>query len=87
MVGWDQFAQHKKMTGLESTFNESHYTTSIDRSKPGYRERMQHADKIAKEIEASGASNAHVAEERGLKPVDDSGLNEEDKCVISLLFY
>jgi PAB1-binding protein PBP1 len=77
--GWDQFAAHKKMTGLESTYDENNYTTTINRSKPGFEEAERRAEKIAREIESSTATNAHVAEERGLKPLDDSGLDEEAK--------
>lgn len=77
--GWDQFAAHKKMTGLESTYDENHYTTPLNRSKPGFDEAARKAEAIAREIEGTSATNAHVAEERGLKPLDDSGLDEESK--------
>ncbi|KIW05220.1 hypothetical protein, variant 2 [Verruconis gallopava] len=76
---WDQFAEHKKMTGLESTYDESNYTTTLDRSRPGFEEAVRKADQIAREIESSSTTNAHVAEERGVKGIDDSGLDEEDK--------
>jgi PAB1-binding protein PBP1 len=76
---WDQFAAHKKMTGLESTYDENNYTTPLNRSRPGYDDAARKAEEIAREIEGTSATNAHVAEERGLKPVDDSGLDEESK--------
>ena len=37
------------------------------------------AEKLAREIEGSNPMNAHVAEERGGKVVDESGLDEEEK--------
>ena len=77
--GWDQFAAHKKMTGLESTYDENHYTTPLNRSRAGFDEAARRADQIAREIEGSSATNAHIAEERGIKAVDDSGLDEEAK--------
>ena len=76
---WDQFAQHKKMTGLDSTYDENHYTTKIDRSRSDYEQRLKDAERIAREIEGSSSTNAHVAEERGQKHLDDSGLDEEAK--------
>ena len=78
-VGWDQFAAHKKMTGLESTYDENNYTTPLNRSRPGFDEAARRADQLAREIEGSSATNAHIAEERGLKSLDDSGLDEEAK--------
>jgi PAB1-binding protein PBP1 len=77
--GWDQFAAHKNMTGLESTYDENNYTTPLNRSRPDYDEAQRRADQIAREIEGSSATNAHIAEERGIKAVDDSGLDEEAK--------
>lgn len=77
--GWDQFAAHKQMTGLDSTYNEGDYTTTINRSRPGFEEAQRKADRIAREIEGSSATNAHVAEERGMQHLDDSGLDEEAK--------
>lgn len=67
------------MTGLESTYNENHYTTSIDRSKPDFEDRKRNADRIAREIENSTSTNSHILEERGLKVADDSGVDEESK--------
>ena len=67
------------MTGLDSTYDETHYTTPLNKSRSDYDEVARRADKIAKEIEGSNASNAHIAEERGLKPLNDSGQDEEDK--------
>lgn len=55
------------------------YTTKIDRSRPGYAKIAAEAERKAREIEGSSAMNAHVAEERGVKSLDDSGLDEEEK--------
>lgn len=75
---WDQFAVNEQKFGVQSTYDERYYTTSIDRAMPNYDQIEKKADKLAKEIMNEGASSVHVAEERGLK-VDDSGMDEEDK--------
>jgi PAB1-binding protein PBP1 len=67
------------MTGLESTYDENHYTTPLNRSRADFDDVARRADKIAREIEGSSATNAHIAEERGIKSIDDSGLDEEAK--------
>jgi PAB1-binding protein PBP1 len=77
---WDQFEAHKKLTGLDSTYDERYYTTAINTSAPDYKERQARADRIAREIETSSTGgNRHVAEERGIKATDDSGIDEETK--------
>jgi PAB1-binding protein PBP1 len=76
---WDQFAAHKQLTGLDSTYDENHYTTKLDTSAPGFKDKYSKADRIAREIEGSTTTNAHQAEERGLKAPEDSGVDEETK--------
>lgn len=78
-AGWDQFEANARLYGVQSDYDESFYTTTIDKTNPKYREIEANAERIAREIESSNAMNAHVAEERGLKPVDDSGIDEEMK--------
>jgi len=77
--GWDQFETNARLYGVQSDYDESYYTTTIDKTKPAYKQIEADAERIAREIEGSSAINAHVAEERGLKPLDDSGLDEEMK--------
>lgn len=74
---WDQFAANEAQFGVRSNYEESMYTTKLDKSGHDFKQREREAERLAKEILTQGSSNAHVAEERGL--VDDSGLNEEDK--------
>lgn len=75
---WDQFEVNERKFGISSTYDESLYTTAIDKSRPDYEAQLAKAEKIAREIEKQGANgNVHLAEERGL--VDDSGMDEEDK--------
>ena len=77
---WDQFEANKRLYGITSDYDVNLYTTAIDRSDPQYKDHLARAEKIAREIEASNAMNAHVAEERGLAPaVDDGGMDEEAK--------
>ncbi|TID15673.1 hypothetical protein E6O75_ATG08001 [Venturia nashicola] len=77
--GWDQFAAHKQMTGKDSTYDENNYTTKLDTSAPGFKEKMAHAARIAREIETSSTNNAHQAEERGQINTRDDGIDEEAK--------
>lgn len=74
---WDQFAANEAQFGVRSNYEESMYTTKLDKSGHDFKQREREAERLAKEILTQGSSNAHVAEERGL--ADDSGLNEEDK--------
>jgi PAB1-binding protein PBP1 len=78
-AGWDQFEVNERLYGVKTDYDENIYTTTIDRNNPLYKQRAAAAEKIAREIEASSAMNAHVAEERGQVVPDDSGLREEEK--------
>lgn len=80
-AGWDQFAANEKLFGLKTDYNENIYTTTIDRSHPDYQKRRAEADRKAREIEGTAATNSHVAEERirDNLTVDKSGRDEEDK--------
>lgn len=79
--GWDQFAVNERLFGLKTDYDETIYTTAIDKSHPEYSKRYAAADRKAREIENSVANNRHVEEERVADnlTVDDSGLDEEDK--------
>jgi hypothetical protein len=76
---WDQFSTNEQLFGVKSNYDESFYTTTIDRSNPQYAERAARAEKIAREIESSSALNAHVREERGHISAADKGIDEEEK--------
>ncbi|CAI5758401.1 unnamed protein product [Candida verbasci] len=75
---WDQFASNEEKFGIKSTFDEHLYTTKIDKNAPDYQQRLERANKIAKEIESQQTTDLHMLEERGLI-IDDSGIDEEDK--------
>lgn len=77
--GWDQFAANEQMYGVQSTYNEDYYTTSIDRSNPNFAQREARARKIASEIEGSSAADAHIAEERRRDADRDDGRDEEER--------
>lgn len=65
---------------MATSFDEAIYTTPIDRSAPGFKDREAQAARIAKEILESGgpaAANIHIAEERGL--VAGTDYDEEDR--------
>lgn len=76
---WDQFKVNEQKFGVGSTYDEHLYTTRIDTLAHDYSERLQRAEKLAREIEGNtSTSDRHVLEERGVA-VDDSGMDEEDK--------
>jgi hypothetical protein len=76
---WDQFEANERLYGLKTNYDESFYTTTIDKSHPQFKEREARAERLAREIEGSAAINSHVAEERGLKLPEDNGEDEEAK--------
>ncbi|KAI9701453.1 MAG: hypothetical protein M1836_001508 [Candelina mexicana] len=76
---WNQFETNERLTGMKSDYDETIYTTSIDRSNPLYKQRAAAAERIAREIESGSTMNAHIAEERGLEIADDTGMDEEQK--------
>lgn len=63
--GWDQFEVNRKLFGVTTSFDESVYTTQLDSSAPGFREKEAEAARLAREILTKQASNIHLAEERG----------------------
>ncbi|RDB26295.1 Uncharacterized protein C21B10.03c [Hypsizygus marmoreus] len=78
-TAWDQFAVNEKLFGVKTQFDENLYTTKLDRSAADFKERERQAQRIANEIIGAATSNPHIAEERNINNVDDSGINEEDK--------
>lgn len=79
---WDQFEINKTLFGVESTFDEELYTTKLDKG-PQLRDREREASRIAREIEAQGTKNLHVAEERG--EIDDLDAMDEESRFSSVL--
>lgn len=85
---WDQFSTNERLFGLKTDYDETIYTTAIDKAHPNYKQRLALAEKKAREIEKSAAATSHVAEERQMDYVggaDDR--NEEDKYVWSRTRY
>ena len=75
---WDQFETNNRLFGGSSTYDESYYTTQIDRSAPSYSRREADAARIAREIENASSMNAHIREERG-QVIENDGEDEEAK--------
>lgn len=77
---WDQFATNQKLFGVVTSFDESAYTTVLDRESAEFKTRHTEAERLAREIErgTGSTSNPHLAEERGAV-FDDSQLDEEDR--------
>lgn len=77
---WDQFETNERLFHVKTDYDENLYTTPLDRSQPNFRQRAAAADKIARDIERGGATNAHQAE------VED-GADEEDRYEISVIVF
>lgn len=77
---WDQFAANERLYGAASTYDEDNYTTRLDRTAPDFVAKERKAAQVAAEILKGQAlaDNAHMAEERNIKPVGQDS-NEEDK--------
>ena len=61
---WDQFAANEERFGVTSNYEETMYTTKLDRSGKDFKERERQAEQLANEILSGSTSNVHVAEER-----------------------
>ena len=76
---WDQFETNERLYGVTTDYDESFYTTTIDRSAPSYKQRAAAAEKLAREIEGTSTTNSHMAEERGQMAEGTNGTDEEEK--------
>lgn len=47
---WDQFEVNERKFGVTTKFDEDAYTTKLDRSAPGYKEKERKAEQLANEI-------------------------------------
>jgi len=77
---WDQFSANKQLFGVDTKFDESIYTTMIDKSKSGISEAE--AARIAYEIQNQSSDNPHMAEERGQKDIADYDEEERYSSVL-----
>ncbi|EXJ82059.1 hypothetical protein A1O1_08128 [Capronia coronata CBS 617.96] len=75
---WDQFSVNSQLFGAKSTYDETLYTTVIDRNSPSYKRREAEAERIAREIEGAASTNPHIREERG-QALENDGEDEEEK--------
>lgn len=75
---WDQFQVNESKFGVKTTFDETEYTTKIDRSTPDYEKREREARRLASEIESSSSDNLHLQEERNHR-VQSDNRDEEDR--------
>lgn len=74
---WDQFAANEARFGVKSDYEETMYTTRLDRSGKDFKSREKEAERLAKEILESSTGNVHVAEERN--QLDQKDMDEEDR--------
>ncbi|PWN92763.1 hypothetical protein FA10DRAFT_276777 [Acaromyces ingoldii] len=75
---WDQFAANEARFGVKSNYEETLYTTKLDKSAKDFKEKERRADQLAREIMNSSTNNIHVAEERDLVP-QGGDVTEEDR--------
>lgn len=78
VTGWNQFEANERLFGATSNYDETMYTTRIDRSDPTYKQKEAEAARIAREIEGTEVDNVHMKEERGLA-TEGAGEDEEAK--------
>jgi PAB1-binding protein PBP1 len=48
--GWDQFAANEARFGVKSNYEETLYTTKLDKTAKDFKDRERKADQLAKEI-------------------------------------
>lgn len=77
---WDQFSANKELFGVDTKFDESLYTTKIEKGKMGITEAE--AARIAYEIQNQVSDNPHMAEERGQKAIADYDEEERYSSVL-----
>ena len=61
---FDQFAVNERKFGVKSTYDETLYTTKLDKSKLS-KQQKQKAERQAREILSKSSTNVHVMEDRG----------------------
>jgi hypothetical protein len=76
IAGWDQFKVNEKLFNVKGDFDESIYTTALDKSQVSIKDK-QKAEQLAREIESSTTQNIHQAEERNQAFNQD--YDEEDR--------
>ncbi|KAH9387316.1 uncharacterized protein NEMAJ01_2212 [Nematocida major] len=62
---WNQFEENERRFGLKATFDESVYTTVLDKNSKEYKMYAQEAETLARKIDGLSSSNMHLEEERG----------------------
>ncbi|OAG29567.1 hypothetical protein NEDG_00700 [Nematocida displodere] len=62
---WDQFKANEEMFGVKSEFDESMYTTVLDKNSEEYKKHSEEAEKLARKMTSGNSSSYHVNEERG----------------------
>lgn len=68
---WDQFQVNQAKFGVTTSFDESEYTTTIDRNSKDYAARQREAQRLAEEIESAPSQNVHIREERNQEVGND----------------
>ena len=77
---WDQFSANKELFGVDTKFDESLYTTKLEKGKMGITEAE--AARIAYEIQNQVSDNPHMAEERGQRANADYDEEERYSSVL-----
>lgn len=72
---WDQFQANEALFNVRATYDETVYTTPLDRSQLD-ASKIKRAEQLAKEIESAPSSNIHLQQERNQSIAGD--YDEED---------
>ncbi len=81
-TNWDQFELNKQKFNVETTYDEIHYTTALNKDSIPKNFKVK-AEKIAKDIlEQDFTENVHIREERGLLAQTDGDEEEKYSSVI-----
>lgn len=67
---WDQFRANEELFNVKSNFDESVYTTELNKSQID-KKKIAEAERLAREIENTTTGNMHMKEERNQKLADD----------------
>ena len=72
---WDQFQANEKLFNVHASYDETMYTTPLDKSQLD-SSKIKRAEQLAKEIEAAPSANVHLQQERNQSVLGD--FDEED---------
>ena len=61
-IPWDQFETNARLFGATTDYKEELYTTKLDRSGAGYKQREKEANRLASEIMGVGETESKLVQ-------------------------